>query len=484
MSKLEQIKELEKLLDEKKERETFNRIDYFKPYPWQSKLLASSKDNAQTLLMAANQVGKTLTGANNTSYHATGLYPDDWEGHKWEHPILCWAAGVSSESTKDLLQNELLGLPGDESMQGSGAIPRHCIGVTTRKPQVPNAFQSVLIKHHTNGVFDGFSQIVFKAFEQGVGKFMGAKVHEIWLDEQPPDKLFSQCATRTANTGGHVTMTFTPEDGMTRVISQFTKDRQKGQELVYATWDDAPHLDEERKKQLLSIYPANERDMRTKGVPVYGSGPVWATTEDKFTVAPFEIPEYWPMIAAIDFGWDHPTAVVWLRHDTEADILYVVDEYRQTRTVVPIHASAIRARPQCPVAWPHDGFVHEKGSGTPIADLYRSEGVQMLPFNFTNPMAVGEKGSGNFKIEPGILAIDQRLQSGGLKVFKTCTQWLEEYRIYHREEGKIHALEDDLMSATRYAHQSIRFAEVPDSFASGYGRGFDKKLNYPDLHLV
>ena len=480
------MRELDELEAALEERQQYNKLAYFKPYPWQRKLLNSSKDNAQTLLMAANRVGKSYSGAMNIAYHATGLYPDDWEGHKWLHPVNCWAAGVSAESTRDILQNELLGTPENPDALGTGAIPRDCIGERTRKAQVPNAVASVLVKHHTNGVFDGWSKIDFKAFEQGEKKFMGTSQHEIWLDEQPPDGLFTQCITRTANTGGHVTMTFTPEDGVTPVVHQFTKNRKPGMALVQATWDDAPHLTEAVKEQLLAVYGEHERDMRSKGIPVFGSGPVFQVSEEQLVIDPFPIPDFWPAIAAIDFGWDHPTAVVWLRWDRDSDTVYVVDCYRQRISTAAIHAAAIRAREECPVAWPHDGMIHEKGSGVSMADQYRQLGVQMLPLYFTNPMAPGEKGTGNYKVEPGINAMHQAMQEGRFKVFKTCREWFDEYRMYHREEGKIHALDDDLMSATRYAFQSLRFAEIPNgSRSTGYSRyGFNKKMPYGGLTIV
>lgn len=476
-----QLEELEKLYEVKTERETFNRLVYLQPYDWQKSLFASSLKNKQTLLMAANRVGKSYAGASNIAFHATGLYPDWWEGYRWEEPINVWVAGVSSESTRDILQNELLGPPDNIELSGSGAIPKHCIGETTRKPQVPNGFQSVLIKHHTDGEFDGWSRIAFKAFEQGESKFMGQSVHEIWLDEQPPDGLFTQCITRTANTEGHVTMTFTPEDGVTPVIHQFTKNRKPGQALIGATWEDAPHLTEEVKGQLLSVYGEHEREMRAKGIPVFGSGPVFTVPDEDIVIEPFEIPDYWPAIGAIDFGWDHPTAAVWLRWDRDSDTIYLVDEYRQKKETVAIHAAALTSRNPVPFAWPHDGMKHETGSGVTMADQYRHHGVQMLPTYFTNPLAPAETGKGNFKVEPGINHLHERLQTGRFRVFKTCNEWFDEYRMYHREDGKIHALDDDLMSATRYATQSLRFAEVPSRMGHGYSRTFDTTLKYAPM---
>jgi len=480
--KLQTLKQLEELLAEKKERETFNRLDCFRPYPWQRDLCNSSAANKQTLLMAANRVGKSYTGAANTAIHATGLYPDWWEGHRWRGPVTIWAAGVSAESTRDILQHELVGPPDDITMRGSGMIPRDCIGETVRRPQVPNALQSVLVKHYTDGEFDGYSRIVFKSYEQGEQKFMGSSVHEVWLDEQPPDGLFTQCVTRTANTGGHVTMTFTPEDGMTAVVYQFMKNRKPGMNLLGATWDDAPHLTKEVKEQILAVYGEHEREMRSKGVPVFGSGPVFAVPESDIICEPFEIPQYWPGIVGLDFGWDHPTAAVWLRWDRDSDTLYVVDEYRKRTETIAIHATALVSREGFPVAWPHDGMKHEVGAGVSMADQYRMHGVNMLPQYFTNPLAPGENGKGNYKVEPGINAIHERMQTGRFKVFNTCHEWFDEYRMYHREDGKIVAVNDDLMAATRYAAQSLRYAEPP-SASRGYRR-FDGELKYEDMGLI
>jgi hypothetical protein len=50
------------------------------------------------------------------------------------------------------------------------------------------------------------------------------------------------------------------------------------------------------------------------------------------------------------------------------------------------------------------------------------------------------------------------MESGKFKVFDTLSDWFEEFRMYHRKEGKVVPLRDDLMSATRYAFQSQRFA--------------------------
>ncbi len=40
------------------------------------------------------------------------------------------------------------------------------------------------------------------------------------------------------------------------------------------------------------------------------------------------------------------------------------------------------------------------------------------------------------------------------------SEWFDEFRMYHRKDGKLVKLNDDLMSATRYAVQSLRHAKT------------------------
>ena len=71
---------------------------------------------------------------------------------------------------------------------------------------------------------------------------------------------------------------------------------------------------------------------------------------------PVMLEEHWPRICGIDFGFDHPTACVWLAHDTEEDVLYVYDCYRQAKASPAVHSAIIKTRPSfIPIAWPHDG---------------------------------------------------------------------------------------------------------------------------------
>ncbi len=370
------------LLREQKKRLRFNRIDQYDPYPYQQQFHETGKDSNQRLLMAANRIGKSFCGAAEMSYHLRGIYPDWWKGRRYDQPITAWAGGVSNETTRDIVQAELLGSPDDPDAFGSGAIPKNYIIKTERKPGVPNAKSVALIRH----VSGGNSSLHFKAYEMGVEKWQGRSVDVVWLDEEPSRDIYSQAVTRTLDRRGMVYMTFTPEAGMTETVAAFMNRIQAGQSLVNATWDDASekiksmkgqkgHLSEAVMEQILSAYSPHEREMRRYGRPSIGSGLIFPVDEEKIIIDPIEIKDHWPRIAAIDFGWDHPTAVVWCAVDRDEDVFYVYDCHRESKASPAIHAQTIRSRPHfIPIAYPHDGNRRDSMGNPGLADQYRNLG--------------------------------------------------------------------------------------------------------------
>ena len=445
-----------KIAKELERRKATNRIDDYSPYDYQKKFHNTLAQ--QRLLMAGNRVGKSFCGAMEVAYHATGKYPSWWAGKRFNRPVRCWAGGVSNETTRDVCQKELVGQPDDPTAKGTGSIPLNDIGTTVRKAGVPNAINSVVIKHKTGG----YSRIGFKAYEMGKEKWMGESVDVIWLDEEPPQGIYSQALTRTADKGGIVFMTFTPEQGMTETVAQFVNNIKDGQALIQATWDDAPHMTGEIRKQILEALPPHERKMREKGIPVLGSGLVFPLPEEDLLCDPIDIPDHWPRLCGIDFGWDHPTAVTWIAWDRDSDVVYVYDSYSLRQETVPVHSSAINARGKwIPVIWPMDGRQADKGSGKNLTEQYRKESVNMLREHFSNPPSQGMKeGTGGNSVEAGIQQMLTRFQTKRLKIFKNQGKLLEELRMYHRKDGKIVPIHDDVISALRYCVMSLRKARV------------------------
>lgn len=220
------------------------------------------------------------------------------------------------------------------------------------------------------------------------------------------------------------------------------------------TIDDAEHYTPEERAAIVASYPAHEREARAKGVPVLGSGRIFPIPQESIEVDSFEIPDYWPQIGALDFGWDHPTAAVCLAWDRDADVVYVTKAYKAKEATPVIHAAAVKPwGEELPWAWPHDGFQHDKGSGLELRKQYKDQGLNMLPEHAT----FEDGGNG---VEAGLMAMLDRMQAGKLRVFKHLVDWFSEFLLYHRKDGKVVKEFDDLMSATRYGIMMLRFARV------------------------
>lgn len=457
------ILETAKRAKQANEHRKYNALEYFAPYDYQKRFYFAEghetpgKLAAQRALISANQIGKTTCEAYECAFMATGKYPEWWKGHRYDGPVSILVASNTNEQTKDNCQKELFGEPSDDSMFGTGAVPKADIGEPTRKPGVPNAFDSVMIKH----ISGGWSKISFRAYEQGKKKFMGSRHHHVWADEEPPQDIWSQMLRSTFSTDGDIAATFTPEEGVTEVVYSFLSDIKKGQAVIQAGWDDAPHMTKDRREQFLAQIPEFERDMRTKGIPVMGSGLIFPINDEQITCEPFPIPRHFARICGIDFGWEHPFAAVWMAHDRDTNTVYVYDIYRESRALIPVSSARIKGGGSwIPCVWPHDGLHHDKQSGKTLADLYREQGVNMLPHEFTNPPAPGQKeGQGGQGVEAGLMAMFDCMSQGRFKVFSTLSDWFKEKGIYHRKDGKVVKLRDDLMSATRYAFQSLRHAQ-------------------------
>jgi phage terminase large subunit-like protein len=442
------LKEAATIAQELDRRARTNKLRTYKPYSKQ--IDYHNALEREVLFMAGNQLGKTVAGAAEMAMHLTGRYPDWWNGRKFAKAITAIAGSESYELTRDGVQRLLVGPPANDEDWGTGFIPKSAIVSHTRRAGVSNALDSVSVRHESGGV----STLLFKAYEQGRGKWQANTVDYIWFDEEPPEDVYIEGITRTNATGGPVRLTFTPLRGMSAVVARYLLEESPDRAVIRMTIEDADHYTPEQRARIIASYPPHEREARTKGVPSLGSGRIFPIEESEIVCAPFEIPKIWPQITGIDFGWDHPFAAARLAWDRDNDRIYVIGEYRQREASPIIHAAALRPWGDwLPVAWPHDGLQHDKGSGEQLAAQYRAQGLNLTP-----ERATFDDGSNG--VEAGVSDMLQRMQTGRWKVFSTCQAWIEEFRLYHREDGKIVKERDDLISASRYALMMKRFADV------------------------
>jgi phage terminase large subunit-like protein len=471
---LAQKAELYELLALRERRAKEDQLSRYRPYPKQREFHRAGAAYRERLLMAANQSGKTLSGAAEVAMHLTGRYPAWWDGIRIKGANRWIVGSESAELTKKGVQRMLFGNPDQEAEWGTGMLPKDAIvGVTRRQGPVANCIGNATIAH-TSG---DSSNVAFQSYDQGRSKWQADTIEGVWMDEEPPLDLYSEALTRTQVAQGPVIVTFTPLLGMSDVVKRFIVDKQSGSTVINMTIHDALHYSAEAREAAIAAYPEHEREARASGVPMMGSGRVFPLSESGIKCDSFPLPSHWPRIVGVDFGIDHPMAIVWLAWDRDTDTLYVYDCWREKGRTIDQMAQVYRPRGDwIPVAWPHDGLQRDKGSGVQLAVQAKTAGMAMLP-----ERATFEDGSNG--VEAGVSDMLQRFQTRRLRVFGHLTDFFEEFRLFHRKDGQIVKQMDDILSATRYGlmmkrHALTEYEAKPSPFGN-YGQGGDSPMLDP-----
>lgn len=404
-------------------------------YPKHSAYFAAGEQERERLFLAANRVGKTEgVGAYEMSRHLTGNYPAWWQGRRFSRPVTAWAAGDTSKTVREILQEKLLGPIAD---MGTGMIPADSIVYTARKAGVPEAIEIVYVRHKSGKN----STLTLKSYDQRREGFQGSDIDVIWLDEECPMDIYTECLIRTMTTNGLVMLTFTPLQGLTEVVLSFLPGGQLSGEgkkfVVQATWDDAPHLSEQVKRELWGSIPPYQRDARSKGIPQLGSGAIYPLPESDIVISDFKIRAHYPRVYGMDVGWNR-TAAIWGAKDLESGIVYLYAEHYRGRAEPSVHVEGIKSRGVwIPGVIDPSARGRAQKDGVSLMSCYRDLGLNL-------ETAINTR-------EAGIYRVWQMLSSGKLKIFESCRKWREEFRMYRRDEdGKIVKENDHLMDAMRY----------------------------------
>lgn len=474
------VKEMAELLQQIEEYEKYNKIAYFKPYPYQLKMFNAGTQHKARFACLANRCGKTFAGAMEMSYHLTGLYPEWWEGKRFDRPIKAWAIGITTDSTRKVMQLELMGTISAKEANaiGSGSIPRACIGLDTMERD-GDIIRVVRVMH----VSGEESILEFRSTQSGTSVLMGTSQDFIWLDEESPHnslEIFTQCSTRTATTNGLVLITATPENGLSALIQMFYD--RKGLFIFHAGWDEVPHLSEETKKALLETYPEWEVEMRCKGIPSKGSGAIFQV-EDSFISAPELRPmAHWPIIAGIDFGRSRdPSTIVYAAKDPSTEIVYLFNEEYLDKDRSPENMARVilsSEYPEIPVIGPHDtNAVTTDGGNETRGVIMREHGVNLLGTTFSNPQELQNQITNIHKKhmgkEGGLAWMAHMMKQGKLKVCANLSYFFKEKQSYFyiTKGGKTVPKDGDdhIIDAARLAVLSIdRYGVAVQDCSTGF----------------
>ena len=190
----------------------------------------------------------------------------------------------------------------------------------------------------------------------------------------------------------------------------------------------------------------HQLDARMNGNPSLGSGAIYPIPEEDFLCEPFQVPAWYHRLYGLDVGWKK-TAAIWLAHDRDTDIVYAYSEHYRGQAEPTVHAKGIRLRGDwIPGVIDYAGT--NQSDGKRVMRLYEDEGLILH--------------KANKAVEAGLLAVQDRLSTGRLKIFSTLQHTLGEIRLYRRDEkGRIvkendHCLHPDTLVITSEGKQKIR----------------------------
>jgi phage terminase large subunit-like protein len=473
-----------KLYTEAEYRRRYRRIDFYKPSPKQ--LEFHNTVARETMLRAGNQLGKTTAGAAQLTFDALGLYFPWYQGRQYLAPpkierpfsFLAWAASSTSTTTRDGVQTKLLGDVRQRDGLGTGMIPLdNIVGRPTMARGISDFVDTVNLRREVGGS----AVIRFKTFEMDRKAYQGEAVDEVMIDEDPGDDIiWGECLARLTATDGRILFTSTPMPGRTPICKRFIA-QLPGTAEIRMRQVDAEHIPEERRAEIAQGFKDSERATRVDGEYMQGEGCVFEIPENeiKHNHRPTDFPPDWPWLWGLDFSHAglsasaHPFAAVlacWSRDD--GDCIYITHALKLRRMLPAQHVAAMQRHPcwDAPCAWPHDGNNRSFETGATFASTYTKLGLNMLSGH------ARFASTGGYEFEAGIREIETRLATGRLKFAEHLVELWEEYRGYHRVNGLVNKVDDDLLSAIRILCMDIRRARVlaprpgqPGAFAPHYG---------------
>jgi phage terminase large subunit-like protein len=465
-----------KMLTELQYRQKYRRIDFYRPNPKQMEWHNLKRN--EKMLRAGNQQGKTQAAAAQMTMDALRLYPDWYTGRRFLAPpkierpydFIGWYGCTTSDKTRDGAQVKLLGDIRQQGGMGTGLLPLdNIVGRPTMARGISDFVDTISLTRDGGGA----AILRGKTYAMGREAWQGEPVDVVWGDEDPGDmEIYEECQARLTTTDGIIIWSMSPMLGQSPVRKHFKNGTIGTGEVLMTIWDAAVsnggHIPDERIPGIIARY-GKKAATRAFGGDAQGQGAVFETDPEsiKHRLDPNDVPPYWPWLWALDFrhsgqeGSGHPFAAVLLTWDRDNNVVYVMDGFRMFGMAAN-HVARIKESPMrdAPVAWPHDGGT---GAGVQtndtIATVYKKLGLNLRSTHATFPPP-----DGGYNFEAGVTMMEERFEGKKLLVAAHLFQWFDEYGGYHRENGRVVKVDDDLLSATRVGLMDLRFARTFDKF--------------------
>ena len=216
---------------------------------------------------------------------------------------------------------------------------------------------AIVLRHPENRSRPGWV-LEFKSYEQGIGGFKGESIGGYWCNEEVPYPLVLEIQARCREYASPGWADFTPVESKADWKDKY-QEPPNGWRFYHLNSMLNSTLPEGFIEGYLQTLPEDMRDMRQFGdfTSFYGqifkefsksvhvrdfSDPDVQTELGLWRKLPY-VPHDWYKIQGIDFGFNTPTAVLWVARDRDRRY-YVYDEHYKTQWMVHQHAEAMNAR--------------------------------------------------------------------------------------------------------------------------------------------
>lgn len=299
------------LLEEKKRRRREDGIKYYVPQapPKYNDQLGFHKDTARIrAIFGGNRSGKTVPGAVEAIWYATGLHP-------YKNIPTPNYGRIEGEDFTNAIYKVIL-------------------------PEVykwlPKKFFSHYDKESHTLHLTNRSTIEFMSYDQDIKKFESASRHWIWGDEEPPQAIYKANMMRLMDTKGDSWYTLTPLSGLTYMYTDVFEKSQTSSRISTYVFDTLknPYIDKEEIDEIKSELSEAEIEARLGGKFVQMSGLIYREYSDHHQIKTFTLPSHWPRICSIDPHTRKPTVVNYMAVATVSQ--FVAECHKQDVALPPL----------------------------------------------------------------------------------------------------------------------------------------------------
>lgn len=293
--------------------------------PHEKQLEFHTSNSKVRLFIGGNRSGKTVAGATEIVWWATGKHP---YLKTPEPPVRCRVIAVDiNEGIEQITRPEVARWLPLSELKGS-------------------SWEKAYSKEQRELTLANGSTVEFMSYEMDVDKFAGTSRHLIWMDEEPPEDIFKENLARTIDVGGRILISMTPLDGLSWTYEglYLAGKTNPNVKVVEVDMTENPHLNPAEIQSFLAGLDDDEKKARVHGRYVQMGGRYYDKyLTDRNILDPFVPSKEWLWVVGMDAGYTNPTVFLWAAVDADGRI-FVFDEHYESQKLPSEHAVDIHAK--------------------------------------------------------------------------------------------------------------------------------------------